>query len=357
MATWTPERADPMSDPRTPKGAATDRGRLIGLGGAMLLVGIVLLGLAFSSMFLTPVRLILAVVGLVVFYLGAERLVRGIRGERTDLLAWFAAAWLILLAAAALLAPWLPLGESRDVSATLYEPTFLPPFKYGDHLLGTNGYGLDLLSRSIYGARASLTISLLAVTIGLIVGGVIGVIAGFYQKMTDTAVGVFTNALLSVPPLILLIVLSTVLDPKVRNVAFALAVLTIPTMIRLARANTISYSQREFVLASRAIGATRPRIMLRELVPNVLPPMMSMSVLVISGLIVAEASLSFLGLGISPPAPTWGNMVAEVQAGTTLEDHPFILLVPGTFLFLTVFSFNLLGEKAQKRWDPRSGKL
>jgi peptide/nickel transport system permease protein len=277
--------------------------------------------------------------------------------RRTDLLLVLCAAWVIVLGLSALFAPLLPLGEHEDVAATMLDPTYLPPFTYADHPLGTNGYGLDMLARVIYGARASLTISLLAVTIGLLVGGTVGVVAGFYRRRVDTVIGVFTNALLAVPPLILLIVLATVLEPKVRNMAFALSLLTIPTMVRLARANTIAYSQREFVLAARAIGATRGRIMLRELVPNVLPPMLSMAVVVISGLIVAEASLSFLGLGIQPPSPTWGNMIAEAEANDTMSQHPFVLLVPGTFLFLTVFSFNLLGERAQQRWDPRGAKL
>ena len=277
--------------------------------------------------------------------------------RRVDLLLVLCAGWVIVLGLAALFAPLLPLGEHEDVAATMLDPTYLPPFTYADHPLGTNGYGLDMLARVIYGARASLTISLLAVTIGLVVGGTVGVVAGFYRRRVDTVIGVFTNALLAVPPLILLIVLATVLEPKVRNMAFALSLLTIPTMVRLARANTIAYSQREFVLAARAIGATRGRIMLRELVPNVLPPMLSMAVVVISGLIVAEASLSFLGLGIQPPSPTWGNMIAEAEANDTMTLHPFVLLVPGTFLFLTVFSFNLLGERAQQRWDPRGAKL
>ncbi len=347
--------ADPVPD--TVPDTVPARGRLVARGTVLLVVGATMLVLGLSPLLTTQARLPLVVIGAIVTHVGADRLIWGLRGRRCDLLVWMAATWLVLLAAAALLAPWLPLGESSDVSTTLAEPTYLPPMQFLDHPLGTNSFGLDMLARSIYGARASLTISLLAVSIGAVVGGVIGVLAGFYRRGADTVVGIFTNALLAVPPLILLIVLSTVLDPRVRNVAFALAVLTIPTMVRLARANTIAFSQREFVLASRAIGATRTRTMLREVVPNVLPPMMSMSVLVISGLIVAEASLSFLGLGIRAPEPTWGNMIAEVQAGETLTEHPFILLVPGAFLFLTVFSFNLLGEKAQKRWDPRSGKL
>lgn len=346
-----------MSDSRAVTGTTTTRARLIGLGALLLTAGLVLVVLGLSALFMTEARLPLVVVGAVLAYLGLDRLVWGVRRCRSDVLVWLAATWLLVLGAAALLAPILPLGESSDVAATLTDPTYLAPLTYVDHPLGTNAYGLDLLARSIYGARTSLMISLMAVSIGLVVGGTIGVVAGFYRRATDTVVGIFTNALLAVPPLILLIVLSTVLDPRARNVALALAVLTVPTMVRLARANTIAYAQREFVLAARAIGSTRPRIILREIVPNVLPAMLSMSVLVISGLIVAEASLSFLGLGIKPPEPTWGNMIGEVRAGDTMAEHPFILLVPGTFLFLTVYAFNLLGEKAQKRWDPRSDTL
>lgn len=275
---------------------------------------------------------------------------------RVDLLFVLCVVWLVVMGVSALLAPLLPLGEHQDVAKTLLEPTNMAPNLLTDHPLGTNNQGLDLLSRSLFGARTSLAISLLAVLIGTVVGGSIGVVAGYFRKGTDSVVGLFTNALLAVPPLILLIALSTFLDPSVRNMAVALSLLTIPSMIRLARANTIAFAQREFVTAARLIGASRFRVMTRELVPNVVLPVFSMAVVMISVLIVAEASLSFLGLGIQQPAPTWGNMIAEGEGGA-MEDYPHIVLVPGVFLFLTVFAFNLLGEKAQKRWDPRSAKL
>lgn len=346
-----------LSDPRVVRGTSLRRGQLAALGGALLLGGLVLLVLSLGGLLEMPAGIVLAIAGAVCTFLGADRLLWALRRRRVDLMLALCAAWVIVLGVVATCAPLLPLGEHENVAATMLDPTYLTPFRYADHPLGTNGYGLDMLARVIYGARASMTISLMAVTIGLVVGGSIGIVAGFYRRRVDAVIGVFTNALLAVPPLILLIVLATVLEPRIRNMAFALALLTIPTMVRLARANTIAYSQREFVLAARAIGATRGRIMLRELLPNVVPPMLSMAVVVISGLIVAEASLSFLGLGIQPPAPTWGNMIAEAEANNTMTNHPFVLLVPGTFLFLTVFAFNLLGERAQKRWDPRGAKL
>ncbi len=197
-------------------------------------------------------------------------MVIGIRGKRIDLLFTLAVIWLIGLITVAVLAPVLPLGEHNDVAKTLLEPTNMSPQLLTDHPLGTNNQGLDMLSRSIHGARTSLAISLLAVTIGTVVGGCIGVIAGYYRKGVDSVVGIFTNALLAVPPLILLIALSTFLEPSLRNMALALSLLTIPSMVRLARANTIAFAQREFVMAARLMGATRLRVMARELVPNVI---------------------------------------------------------------------------------------
>lgn len=336
------------------RGTLATVGVLLTLAGAAIIVG-GLLAVPESGV----VQFFLALVGVVVAFLGVDRLLWAARRRRTDLLVIFSAAWVLLLGAAALLAPVLPLGEHADVKATITNPVYQPPFVGSDFLLGTNLQGLDLLARAVYGARASLTISLGAILIGVVVGGAIGIIAGFYQKKVDTVIGVLTNAVLAVPPLILLIVLATALQPRIRNMMFALALLTIPTMVRLARANTIAFSQRPFVLAARTIGATRLRIMVRELLPNVLPPMLSLAVVVISGLIVAEASLSFLGLGIPQPEPTWGNMISEANAknGLVMQENPHMLLVPGMFLFLTVFSFNLLGEKAQKRWDPRGAKV
>jgi peptide/nickel transport system permease protein len=326
------------------------------LGGGLVVVGTLLLVLAFGAAS-GLLAVVAALTGIVLAFNGIGRLVWAARRRRIDLLPWVCLVWLAVLGAAAVLAPWLPLPEGRNATAALAEPIYLEPLKYGDHPLGTNGAGLDMLTRAIFGARTSMLISVTAIAIGVTVGGLIGVVAGYYRKGVDRTIGIVTNSVLAVPPLILLIALAAILDPGIRNMAFALALLTIPSMVRIARANAISFAQREFVLAARGMGASRLRIMVRELVPNVALPLFSMAVVSISALIVAEASLSFLGLGIPQPEPTWGNMISEAQAGNTMEDQPFILIVPGLFLFMTVFSFNLLGEQAQRRWDPRSAKL
>lgn len=345
-----------MPDSSRLRGTSLTRTRMAATGGAMVGGALVLLVLARVALSgASAVAVLLSAVVLV--FSGMGRLVWAWRRRRVDLLPWVCLVWLVVLGGVAVLAPWLPLPEGRNASVALTEPIFLEPLTYRDHLLGTNGAGLDMLSRAVFGARTSMAISMSAIVIGVTVGGLIGVVAGFYRKGVDRTIGIVTNAVLAVPPLILLIALAAILDPGIRNMAFALSLLTIPGMVRIARASTISFAQREFVLAARGMGASRARIMLRELVPNVALPLFSMGVVTISALIVAEASLSFLGLGIPQPEPTWGNMISEAQAGNTMEDHPFILMVPGFFLFLTVFSFNLLGEKAQRRWDPRSAKL
>lgn len=345
-----------MPDRSRLRGTTLSRTKMLATGAAFALSGLVLMvvaataldGLAAAVAFL---------VGVVLTFTGVGRLLWGWRGHKVDLLTGFALGWLVLLGVVAALAPWLPLPEGSNATAALSEPIYLEPLTYSDHPLGTNGAGLDLLTRALLGARISMIVSLSAVVIGVVVGGAVGVAAGYYRKGVDRTVSILTNAVLAVPPLILLVALAAILEPNVRNMAFALALLTIPAMVRIARANTISFAQREFVLAARAMGANRLRIMTRDLVPNVAMPLMSMAVVSISALIVAEASLSFLGLGIPQPAPTWGNMISEAQAGNTMETYPFVLIVPGVFLFLTVFSFNLLGEKAQRRWDPRGAKL
>ena len=345
-----------MPDRSRLRGTTVPRNRMLALGGGLTVAGLVLM-VAAATLMGGVLAAVTFVLGVVVAFNGVGRLLWGWRGGKVDLLTGFALGWLVLLGVVATLAPWLPLPEGSNATAALSEPIYLEPLKYGDHPLGTNGAGLDMLSRALLGARISMIVSLSAVVIGVVVGGAIGVAAGYYRKGVDSTVGIFTNAVLAVPPLILLVALAAILEPNVRNMSFALALLTIPTMIRIARANTISFAQREFVLAARAMGANRLRIMARDLVPNVALPLMSMAVVSISALIVAESSLSFLGLGIPQPAPTWGNMISEAQAGNTMEKYPFVLIVPGVFLFLTVFSFNLLGEKAQRRWDPRGAKL
>lgn len=333
--------------PLAGSGSAQHR-QLYRVGVLLAAAGAIAIGLGLAPLLVMPVRVVLVVTGAAALYSGVQRLGSARFGPDFDLTFLLSCVWLTALIASAVLAPLLPLAEHEDTTKTLTAQSYRPPDLFTQHPLGTNNFGLDMLARSIYGARSSLIVALAAVLIGIVVGGALGIIAGYFGGWADRIIGILTNSLLAVPALILLIALASVLEPNLRNISFALAVLAVPSMIRIARANTLTFSQREFVLAARAMGATRSRVMLRELAPNVALPLAALGMVMISVLIVAEASLSFLGLGIQPPTPTWGNMISEGQ-GNVFQQHPFIVIVPGLFLFLTVTSFNIIGEKAQKR--------
>lgn len=339
--------AEPQSVDLPPVGESRRRDLYV-RGGVMLAIGVIALGFALGAgPVVLALRVMVGIIGLIGIYMGARRVGLARFGPDFDLTFVLSCVWLAVIIGVAVLAPLLPLGEYKDTTKTIAGKSYASPNLFSSHPLGTNNFGLDLLSRSIFGARSSLVVAISAVLIGIVIGGAIGIFAGYFGGKVDSIIGILTNSLLAVPALILLIALASVLLPSLRNVSVALAVLAIPSMIRIARANTLAFSQREFVLAARAMGATRWRVMVRELAPNVALPLASLGMVMISVLIVAEASLSFLGLGIAPPTPTWGNMIAEGQGGV-FEKHAFIVLVPGMFLFLTVFAFNIVGEKAQK---------
>ena len=302
-------------------------------------------------------RVLLTVGGLVLLFLAIDNAGKLIRGPLFETGLWLSAAWVVITGLSAAFADFLPISEAKDASATIFDgtPTLKRPDLLSAHPLGTDRQALDVLGGIIYGARVSLQVSVLAVAIGILVGGTIGVIAGFFKGRLDTGIGVLTDSLLAFPPLILLLALASVMDRSPRNMAIALAILGIPTYIRLARVNTMVFAEREFVLASRAMGASRRRIIFKELVPNVTLPIFSYAFIIIAVLIVAEASLSFLGLGIQRPDPTWGNMIAAGQ--DDFDRHPHLVFAPGIAMFLTVFALNRVGEKARELWDPRQANL
>jgi peptide/nickel transport system permease protein len=270
-------------------------------------------------------------------------------GPRWDAAYWLAVAWLALLAAASLAAPVLPLAEGSNASRALAEPIMARP-ALDAHVLGTNNLGLDLLTRVIAGARLSLLISVGGVLLGMVVGGALGMLAGYLKGAADVATRIPVNALLAFPPLILMLALASVLTPDARNLVLVFGLVLVPVNYRLARASTIAFSQRDFVTAARTMGARRIEVLGRELLPNVALPIASYALVLIPLMVVAEAALGFLGLGVPPPQPSWGNMIAEGQGGV-FEANPHIVLVPGIALFLTVLSLNLVGERVRSRWE------
>jgi peptide/nickel transport system permease protein len=291
---------------------------------------------------------------------GAEaRATTGAPARRFGWGAKLAIGWLVLVLVAAVLAPILPLDDPDDPVGAIARQG---PGTDG-HLLGGDGLGRDLLSRVVWGARTSLLISVTSVLLGMLVGGLLGLLAGYFRGRLDTLfVGVF-DVLLSFPQLILAVTVVTVYATgegvsstrRLVVLILALGVVSIPVLGRIARATTLTWAQREFVLAARAMGARNRSIMFGEVLPNVLPAMFSIALLGIAVVIVAEGGLSLLGVGVQLPTPSWGNIIAEGRAD--LRDAPHIVLVPTIVIFLTVLALNYLGDVVRSRFDVRESAL
>ncbi|WP_420637723.1 ABC transporter permease [Candidatus Poriferisocius sp.] len=330
----------------------------------LLAVGTAVLWLALAPLGALPgpVKISAVVIGVAAMYLGLREVGRAVWGPEWDGVMWLAIGWLAGLSLAAVFADALPLSEHVDISKTLAEPGNTRPDLLSAHPLGTNNFSLDLLARSIHGARISLPTAMLAISVTLIVGGSTGIIAGLRRGWFDRTTGMLTDSLLAFPAIVLLVALATIAGipdsapEAIWKSGVALGFVGIPTMVRLARSLTLGLANSEFVLASRVLGASRRQVVVADVLPNVAPALLSYSLILIAVLIVAEGSLAFIGLGLQPPTPTWGSMIAEGDF-TTLAEHPHIPLVPGAFMLITVLSLNLLGERATAKWNPSESQL
>jgi peptide/nickel transport system permease protein len=273
------------------------------------------------------------------------------RAKRAPILVRCAVAWLALVAVLAILADFLPL-ESYD--KPIGPPASGPSGSFS-MWLGTDGLGRSNMARVIYGARVSLAVGLISVAIGMTLGGLLGLFAGFRRGRFEKSVNVLTDSFLAFPPLVLLLAITATAGSSLPSLVLALGILSLPTFTRLARANTIAFAQREFVLASRALGARASRIVFRDLLPNVVLPVASYAFVVAAVVIVAEGSLSFLGLGLPPPTPSWGGMIAAGR--DRLESDPMVVFVPAAVMFLTIFALNVVGDRARTRFDVRESAL
>ncbi|MDP2818667.1 MAG: ABC transporter permease [Polaromonas sp.] len=219
------------------------------------------------------------------------------------------------------------------------------------YLFGTDEIGRDVLSRVIWGARASLMAGLVSVCIAMALGVPIGLLAGYVGGWTDSLISRFTDAMLAVPFLILAIVLAAFLGPSLTNAMIAIGVSATPIFIRLTRGQVLSVKVEDYVEAARAVGNPHWRIALRHILPNILPPLIVQATLAIAAAIIAEASLSFLGLGQQPPTPSWGSMLNTAK--NYVDNSPWMAIWPGASIFLLVLSFNLLGDGLRDALDPR----
>jgi peptide/nickel transport system permease protein len=242
------------------------------------------------------------------------------------------------LAVVAIFAPWLaPFDPTRAVARTFGDPA--APSRI--YLLGTDQLGRDVLSRLIYGARISLTVGVAAMLVTMTIGVSIGLAAGFFGGVVDFALMRFTDVMLTLPALLLAMAFVAVLRPSILSILLVIGLVSWTQIARVVRAEALTMTQRDFVIAARALGAPSPRLIVRHVMPNVLPIIVVMAVLGTSGTLLLDAGLSFLTLGVPPPTPSWGRMIEE--ATTYFRTAPWLAIFPGLAIFYAVLGFNLLG--------------
>lgn len=280
--------------------------------------------------------------------------------KRLGVAGWLAIGWLGVLVLGALLAPVLP-GVPGPKESFL-DFAARGPGTSG-HVLGVDTNGYDMLSDLLYGARESLLIAGGAVGFGMLAGGALGLMAGYFKGTVDTAISMLLDIFLAIPALILAMSLSAFLRGDGTGLAvewvliIALGIVSTPPLGRITRASALAWSEREFVTAARAQGAKSSRVIVREVLPNVMPAMFSIALLAVAVVVVAEGGLALLGVGVNwADKPSLGNMIAQ-YASTELRDYPFLVFEPIIVIFLTVLSLNFLGDVVRARFDARETTL
>jgi peptide/nickel transport system permease protein len=269
---------------------------------------------------------------------------------------WLAAIWLLFVSISSIIAPWLPLKDPRSVDFSNPNQFPLKPIGTEGFLLGTDQNSFDILSRLVWGGRVSLIVSLGVLAIGMVVGGTIGLLAGYFRGRAETLLMAAVDVFLAFPALILLIAIVAFLGPDLKNVVLGISLVSIPAFARIARATTLTYSQREFVTAAEAAGAGRARILVREVLPNVILPLLAFGLLVVGIAIVAEGSLAFLGL-TSSETISWGGMINNGRNALQNDRIIHVAMLPALWMFLTVLSVNFLGDRFRAAFDVKDAAL
>lgn len=274
---------------------------------------------------------------------------RALRRFTQHKLAMFGLVVVIVFIVAAIAAPWIAPFDPLETSWSRLRkaPSWTHPF-------GTDENGRDVLSRVLFGARASLMAGVIAVGGAVLIGVPIGLLAGLGGKWTDMVISRVADAMLSIPFLILAIALAAFLGPALENAMIAIAISASPIFVRLARGMALEARSTDWVEAARAMGNPPWRIGLVHVLPNIIAPLLVQATLAIAEAIIAEASLSFLGLGQQPPNPSWGSMLNSAQR--FIESAPWLAVFPGLAIFLVVLAFNLVGDGLRDALDPRSQK-
>ena len=255
----------------------------------------------------------------------------------------------VVLVIVALFAPWI---ATYDVGATNLSMRYLAPS--AEHWFGTDSTGRDIFSRVVFGARISLQVGVIVVSVSAIIGTLLGAIAGYYGGWVDRSVsGYVFNVFLAFPGLLLAIAMVAFLGAGLNKLILALCIIGWVGYARLIRGQVLKVREYDFVQAARALGASDARILLIHILPNAIQPLIVQASLGMAGAVLSEAALSFLGLGVPPPAPSWGVMIEEARDLSTLQAAPHALIFPGIAIALTVLAFNFIGDGLREHLDPR----
>ena len=261
-----------------------------------------------------------------------------------------AAVGALLLIVFLLIAIFAPVLAGRDPAQLDLPGRLQPPDAH--HVFGTDELGRDVFARTLYGARVSLAVAVAVVTLSLTAGLVLGTLAGFYGGWLDIAINLYlTNAFLALPGVLLAVAFVAFLGPSLPNLIAALALSGWVNYARLVRAQVLAIKEREFVQAARSLGSSDARLIARHVLPNIVQPLIVQAAVGMAAAVLAEATLSFLGLGIQPPTPTWGTMLNDARSH--LFESPYLIFFPATAVALLVLAFNLVGEGLREWLDPR----
>ena len=281
----------------------------------------------------------------------AAKVVEAGRPKRRNWIFTFAVGWLVLVLVITLLGEWLPFVDdpnAKDAAKISQGPSW-------SNWFGTASFGQDVFSRVVVGGRISLFVGFMVTVIGIFFGGLLGLLAGYFRGWIDSGVRLLVNVTLSIPALLLVIFIVAIRDQSLSTVIVAVSLLAIPALARIVRGSTLQVADRDYVKAAQVLGVRRFEILFKEVLPNVMPTLVSFAFLTFGIVLVAESSLSFLGLSVEAPTITWGSIIGEGRI--KFAETPHMVFLPGAVLFLTVLSLNFVGDQLLKRFDIKEAGI